>query len=179
MRGHRHGLSCCPTSHLTNLQDSFQPCRRRKGGGGCACALVVYGVLDGSVLPPRTLVPHSGCCLSRDCPGLVSHPCEIEPFSGPLCVIPCDIYSSCSRQVLLLELGSPAEFLDRAVEPPPPKMLRAALRNLYDLQVRQWCSALLGQRDWSLGSLRTVPFLTCSSCRVCERQKTKQVQHGT
>eukprot|EP00752_Nemacystus_decipiens_P002894 g2693.t1 len=37
-------------------------------------------------------------------------------------------------QVLLLELGSPAEFLDRAVEPPPPKMLRAALRNLYDLQ---------------------------------------------
>lgn len=48
-------------------------------------------------------------------------------------------------QVLLLELGSPAEFLDRAVEPPPPKMLRAALRNLYDLQVPQllfefWCS---------------------------------------
>lgn len=39
-------------------------------------------------------------------------------------------------QVLLLELGSPAEFLDRAIEPPPPKMLRAALRNLYDLQVR-------------------------------------------
>ena len=38
-------------------------------------------------------------------------------------------------QVLLLELGSPAEFLARAVEPPPPKMLRAALRNLYDLQV--------------------------------------------
>ncbi|CAM9374466.1 unnamed protein product, partial [Pylaiella littoralis] len=37
-------------------------------------------------------------------------------------------------QVLLLELGSPAEFLDRAVEPPPPKMLRAALRNLHDLQ---------------------------------------------
>ncbi|CAB1110716.1 unnamed protein product [Ectocarpus sp. CCAP 1310/34] len=37
-------------------------------------------------------------------------------------------------QVLLLELGSPAEFLDRAVEPPPPKMLRAALRNLDDLQ---------------------------------------------
>lgn len=41
-------------------------------------------------------------------------------------------------QVLLLELGSPADFLARAVEPPPPKMLRAALRNLYDLQVRRW-----------------------------------------
>ena len=41
-------------------------------------------------------------------------------------------------QVLLLELGSPADFLARAVEPPPPKMLRAALRNLYDLQVRWW-----------------------------------------
>lgn len=40
-------------------------------------------------------------------------------------------------QVLLLELGSPAEFLDKAIEPPPPKMLRAALRNLYDLQVRE------------------------------------------
>ncbi|CAN0470773.1 unnamed protein product, partial [Hapterophycus canaliculatus] len=47
-----------------------------------------------------------------------------------------------SKQVLLLELGSPAEFLDRAVEPPPPKMLRAALRNLYDLQVRRQCSGV-------------------------------------
>ncbi|CAN0052374.1 unnamed protein product, partial [Choristocarpus tenellus] len=38
-------------------------------------------------------------------------------------------------QVLLLELGSPSEFLDKAVQPPPPKMLRAALRNLHEIQV--------------------------------------------
>lgn len=51
---------------------------------------------------------------------------------------------SSARQVLLLELGSPAEFLGKAIEPPPPKMIRAALRNLYELQVTSSRVSLMG-----------------------------------
>lgn len=75
--------------------------------------------------PQRALVEHAAHRLSLTLVCFVSNHLRYPPYV---------------EQVLLLELGSPAEFLDRAVEPPPPKMLRAALRNLYDLQVRQRCS---------------------------------------
>eukprot|EP00611_Tribonema_gayanum_P030943 TRINITY_DN8773_c0_g1_i1.p1 TRINITY_DN8773_c0_g1~~TRINITY_DN8773_c0_g1_i1.p1 ORF type:complete len:501 (+),score=148.95 TRINITY_DN8773_c0_g1_i1:576-2078(+) len=37
-------------------------------------------------------------------------------------------------QTLILEIGDPASVLARAVQPPPEKMLHAALRNLYELE---------------------------------------------
>ncbi|KAG5186900.1 P-loop containing nucleoside triphosphate hydrolase protein [Tribonema minus] len=40
-------------------------------------------------------------------------------------------------QTLILEIGDPASVLARAVQPPPEKMLHAALRNLYELEAVQ------------------------------------------